>query len=352
MRYLVVIAMLTGAAASGQSVIPPCAASAGSLTPIGWRPQASVPAPAPKVGLTIASELPLPGPANRFDYQSVDTGRHRLYINHMNAGRTIVFDLSARRVIAEIQNVPRATGVVSVPAHHAVYISAAGAHEVAIVDDRTFEMRARIAGIRFPDGIAFAVDADKIFVSDESGGTDFVVDATTEQKRSTIDLGGEAGNTHYDRVSRCILVAVQTRNEIVAIDPGAERIVARYPVPGCDHPHGFVIADEDRLAFVSCEGNATLVVFDLRTARVIARYPVANDPDVLAWDPGWRRLYVAAESGVLSAWWLKDKELRAIGEIHAPHAHTVAVDPLSHLVYLPLENVGGKPELRIISPAH
>jgi hypothetical protein len=35
----------------------------------------------------------------------------------------------------------------------------------------------------------------------------------------------------------------------------------------------------------------------------------------------------------------------------APHAHSVAVDPATHRVYLPLENVDGKPVLRILAPA-
>jgi len=34
-----------------------------------------------------------------------------------------------------------------------------------------------------------------------------------------------------------------------------------------------------------------------------------------------------------------------------PHVHTVSVDPKSHLVYFPLENVGGRPLLRIMKPA-
>ena len=34
-----------------------------------------------------------------------------------------------------------------------------------------------------------------------------------------------------------------------------------------------------------------------------------------------------------------------------PHAHSVCVDPATHLVYLPLENVGGRPVLRIMEPS-
>jgi hypothetical protein len=33
----------------------------------------------------------------------------------------------------------------------------------------------------------------------------------------------------------------------------------------------------------------------------------------------------------------------------APHAHSVAVDPTTHLVYVPLEDVGGRPVLRILT---
>jgi DNA-binding beta-propeller fold protein YncE len=351
MRCIVfLVATLAGVVASAQQGRGVCSATATSLTPSGWSSPAVVAGAQPKPGLTLVAERPLPGPANRFDYQSIDNLTRRLYMNHMNAGRTIVFDLDAGRIVGEIKDVPRATGVWAVPQHHAVYISAAGNHEVVIVDDRTLDITSRIGGIRFPDGIAYAPDADKVFVSDESGGTEVVIDANTGKKRTTIDLSGEPGNTHYDGVSHCILVAVQTRNQLLAIDPATERIVARYDLPGCEHPHGFAIAEADRLAFVSCGGNAALLVLDLRTTKIIGRYGVADDPDVLAWDPEWRRLYVAAESGVLAAYWLDGTVLRPISEVRAPHAHTVSVDPRTHLVYLPLENVNGRAVLRVFEP--
>jgi hypothetical protein len=338
------------AVASGQSG-PSCYATPTSMTPASWRAPAMVSQSAPKPGLKLVREIPLPGPANRFDYQSVEPASGRIYMNHMNAGRTIVFDADSGRVVAEIADVPRATGVWAVPSRHQVYISAAGAGEVAIVDDRTLKVTSRVGGIRFPDGIAYAPQADKVFVSDESGGSDAVIDAKTAAKRSTIALGGEAGNTHYDSVSHCILVAVQTKNQIVAIDPVAEKIVQRYDLAGSDHPHGFTIDEPDRLAFISCEGNAALIVLDLRTMKPVQQLKVPDDPDVLAWDPAWRRLYVAAESGAIAIFWLDGSTLRPLGELRAPHAHTVSVDPRTHRVYVPLENVGGRPLLRIFEPA-
>jgi DNA-binding beta-propeller fold protein YncE len=326
-----------------------CIAAPGSLTPPGWR--ATLPPPAPATALRVVADVSLPGPASRFDYQSIDPAARRLYVSHMNAGRLVVFDLDASRVIADVPGLDRVTGVWAVPTHRAVYASAAGLHEVAVIDDRTLAITARVGGARFPDGIAYAPDEQKVFVSDESGAADVVIDARTNTRRSIIPLGGEAGNTHYDSVSHCILVAVQTRDQLVAIDPATERIVRRYDLPGSDHPHGFTLDEAGRLAFVTSEESGILQVVDLRTMRVVGTHRVGDDPDVLAWDPAWRHLYVASESGVVSVFAADGARLRAIGTLRLPHAHTVAVDPRTHRVYLPLQNLGGHPVLRILAPA-
>ena len=125
-----------------------------------------------------------------------------------------------------------------------------------------------------------------------------------------------------------------------------------YNLPGSDGPHGFTLDEPHRLAFFTSEGNGRLQVVDLRTMRVVQNINGPEDPDVLAWDPGLQSLYVGAESGALSAYWLDGTTLRPVGEVRAPRAHTVSVDPRTHLVYLPLENVNGRPVLRIYEPMH
>ena len=78
---------------------------------------------------------------------------------------------------------------------------------------------------------------------------------------------------------------------------------------------------------------------------------VGADPDVLAFDKTFARLYVSAESGVISIFDERGKSLVKIGEgFFAANAHSVAVDQRTHRVYFPLQNVGGKPVLRIAVP--
>lgn len=106
-----------------------------------------------------------------------------------------------------------------------------------------------------------------------------------------------------------------------------------------------------RRVFVACEGNAKLVRFDLDVKRASVVADVGDTPDVLALDPGLHRLYVAAESGVVSIFDVGDETIRKLAQASpGPDAHSVIVDPATHLVYLPLTNVGGHPVLRELAP--
>jgi DNA-binding beta-propeller fold protein YncE len=300
--------------------------------------------------LRFVADVPLPGTTSRFDYQSLDPVSGRLYVANMGAGELIVFDTRARKVVGRAGTLPKATGVLAVPPLHRVYVSAAGAHKLVVLVDSTLDRIAAVEGITFPDGLAFAPTEGKIFVSDEYGHREIVIDAATHAHRA-IGLLGEAGNTQYDSVGQQILVAVQTRNELVTIDPHTERITGRSRLPGADHPHGFLVDAPGRLAFVANEGNRKLLVVDLTTMRVIADYAVGKEPDVLAFDSALRLLYVASESGVVTVFSAVGRRLKLLGSYTAPHAHTVAVNSITHEVYLPLTDVNGHPVLRILTPA-
>jgi DNA-binding beta-propeller fold protein YncE len=297
-------------------------------------------------------DIPLPGPAVRFDYQTADTAANRLYISHMNAGELVVFDVKARKVISTVRDLPRVTGVWCVPALGKVYASVPGHMHVAVIDSKTLGIEARVGSIGFPDGIAYAPEVKKVYVSDESGGGELVIDGVSNRVVRKIELGGEAGNTLYDPGSGHILVAVQTASAVVEIDPKTDSVVARHDVPDSAHPHGMSLDDQNRLLFVANEGNATLQTVDLRTWKVVARQAVGDDPDVLSFDPGWHRLYVAAETGPVTVFTERDGKLVLDGQVTLPRAHTVSADPRTHLVYFPLQNVAGHPLLRIMAARH
>ena len=301
--------------------------------------------------LLPVADIPLPGAAVRFDYQSFDPTTGRLYIAHMNDDHLVVFDVHTRQVMANLPGFARVHGVLAVPASGRVYASATGDHALVALDSHSLRILGHAAPIEYPDGVAYAPAQHKVFVSDEHGGTDAVVDEDATRILASIPLGGGAGNTVYDPTTGHILVAVHHLNQLVSIDPATQSILTRAALPGIEDPHGIAVDAGDGLAFVAGEGNHSLTVVRLRDLQVLgAPLAVGDDPDVLAFDPGLRLLYVSAESGLVTVFHLVGNTLTPVGSLAMPHAHTVAVDPATHLVYFPLQDVNGHPILRILRP--
>jgi len=260
----------------------------------------SAASPSQPLPLRLLHDIPLPGRTTRFDYESFDPKTGLLFIAHLGDSRVLVFDTNTQKLVAEIPGVSDVHGVLAVPSLGRAYGSATGTGEVVAINERTLRVVARIPGGDYPDGLAFDPADHELFVSDERGRTDTVIDTDSERRMATIQLGSEAGNTQYDPASGRMYVDAQSTNKLVAIDPKTNKVSGRYSLPGCDHDHGLNIDVPDRLAFIACDGNAKLLTFDLRTMRLKAVASVGRDPDVLCFDAGLKRLYVASESGVVA----------------------------------------------------
>jgi len=307
---------------------------------------------------------------SRFDYESLDPTTGRLFISKMGSGKLLVFDTANRILTAELNGFPKTTGVLAVPALHKVYASVPGAGlgaslsvalgmtgiskgsgAVAVLDSRSLKEIARLPAGVFPDGIAFDPDDRRIFVSDELGGGLTVIGADDDKLIARIDTKGEVGNVQYDPITKKIYVPVQSRNALAVIDPANLRVIARHPLAGAKHPHGLRIAHGAAIGYVACDENDRLLVVDLASGRVTGDLPLGHDPDVLA-DDGAARLYVASESGMLSVFDVSDPAgPRKLGDVFVgANAHSVAVDPATHLLFLPLRDLDGNAALRILAP--
>ena len=306
----------------------------------------------PRVGLPLrqVGRLTLPGDGSRFDYASLDAARGLLFVAHLGASQVIEVDVRAGRVVRTIGSLADVHGVLVVPDRHRVYATATGANQLTTLDEDTGTVLRRSPTGDYPDGLAYDPTRGTVWTTNESGGSETVVDAATGTVRGTVTLGGDAGNVAYDPTGHHVLVDVQTRNEIAVIDPATLTITRRIAVPGCDHDHGLALDPPDRLAFVACDGNATLHTLDLTTGHIRDHHTVGTDPDVLAYDPAGHTLYVAAESGWVTTLDNHDRDLVLTGRAHlADGAHVVAVDPTTHRSYYPVPN-GNHPILLTFQP--
>jgi hypothetical protein len=170
-------------------------------------------------------------------------------------------------------------------------------------------------------------------------------------KITEIALGGEAGNVQYDAGSNRMLVGVQTRNELAFINPGFNEVVPSHQARRLRRQprRAGGLAAPARLRRV--RGNAKLVTVDLRRMKQTGITDVGDGPDVLAFDPACGGC-TSRESGDVAVFAEQGRSLKKLGQAHlADAAHTVAVDPKTHLVYFPLQSGShGTPQLLIMRP--
>jgi len=317
------------------------------------------------------ADVPVGEKTSRFDYQSLDPATGRLAVSKMGSGKLLVFDARSQSVISELPGFPKTTGVLMVPELRKIYVSVPGAGlsaslsvalgmagmskgsgAVAILDAGSLKEIARLPAGVFPDGIAYDPKDRRVFISDEMGGGLTVIGADDDKPIGRVDTGGEVGNVQYDPVSRMVYVPVQSHDEFIAVDPATLKVAARHRLAGCKHPHGLRIADGVAVGYVACDENDRLLAVDLDNGKITADLAIGHDPDVLAADPGLKRLYIASESGILSVIDTRDamKPVKLGDVMVEANAHSVAVDPVTHHLFLPLRDRDGKAVMRILAP--
>ncbi len=305
----------------------------------------------PTPTLKKIAQFDLPGPGGkRFDYLTIDADDHYLLSAHLAAGQMYVIDLRTNKVVATIIDTPGAEGVEYVPELKKAYTSNAYDNTIGVVDLRHMKVIKKIPTEAKPDGSTYAAPFHKLYVSDERGKAEAIVDVNTDVIVKTLHFDSEAGMPQYDPVARKVYVNLQDKNIFAVIDPATDEVIGRYPVGQCKGNHGMTLDPEHHRAFLSCEGNELMTVFNLDTHQPIAFLPMAIGPDVIKFDPGLKRIYVACSSGAISVFQMDDPDhYRKLEDFPVNiRVHSLAVDPETHRVYAPEQEENGQPVARMI----
>ena len=301
--------------------------------------------------LKSISTIDLPGPTGkRFDYLTIDYEDHYLLSAHLAAGLLYVIDLRTNRVVKAIPDVPGAEGVEFVPELNKVYTSNAGDNTIGVIDLKQMKVIKKLPTEAKPDGSAYAAPYHKLYVSDERGKAEAIVDVQQDKIIKTLHFESETGMPQYDPIDRKVYVNLQDQNIFAVIDPATDEVTGRYQVGRCKGNHGMALDAEHHRAFLSCEENELMTVFDLDKHIAIASFPMPAGPYVVKFDPGLARIYVACYSGAIAVYHEDDPDhYRKLEDFHVQHAvHSLAVDAVTHRVYAPEQEEDGKAVARMV----
>jgi DNA-binding beta-propeller fold protein YncE len=305
--------------------------------------------------LLLVADVDLPGSATRFDYQEVDAAKGQLVVTHMNANAVLILDLATGAVRKQLTNIPTPRGVAVADDVGLIFVTSTPSRLV-LIDNQTLNEVSRVPTGTAPDGDGWD-PVDKIVgVSDQGDGAISLIANAGSGTRTQVPLGVETGNVVYDAARGRFWITVvraSPPDQLVAVDPVAAKVTTTIGLPGCDGAHGLRLHPDGQSAFVACEGNDMLARVDLGGAHALSLAATGSGPDVLAIDAALGWLYVAAESGDLTVFDLRQPGVVLVGHDQpGDNSHSVAVDPATHRVFFPLmQGPNGTPVLRVMKPS-
>lgn len=295
--------------------------------------------------------IALPGePGKRFDYLKIDDKDRYLFLAHLGANQVYIIDLKTNKLIKTISDTPGVEGIEYVQELNKVYTSNWGDKTIGVIDLKSMKVIKKIPAKVKPDGLVYAPPFQKLYISDERGKALIIVDVKKDVIIKTLEFKSETGMPQYDPVAQKIYLNLQDQNLFAVINPKTDTVEDTFSVGKCKGNHGMALDPVHHLAFLACEENNLLSVFNLNEHKIIAELPIPSGVDVIAFDPELKRIYAACYSGVISVIQEDDAtHFRKLEDyLTEPKVHSLAVDLESHRVYVPFQEEKGKAVSRLV----
>ena len=176
-----------------------------------------------------------------------------------------------------------------------LFVAALGNNTVEVVDVAGGRVVDQIKGLRAPQGVALASDANRLAIANDDDGTVRLVDAKTLRELASLDLGRDADNVRYDAKSRRFWVGYGDGG-LAQIDPATAKITAKVKLDS--HPESFQLETNGPRIFVNVPGGRHVAVIDREKQSVIAKWSLeqASSNFPMAIDELNRRLYIGCRS--------------------------------------------------------
>jgi len=284
--------------------------------------------------LPVVTDTIAVGGNGGWDYLSVDTAAHRLYVSHSTCVEVI--DLDTRTVIGSIKNTSGVHGIALVPELHKGFTSNGANSTVTVFDLRSLAILqvVSITG-RKPDAIIYDNHSRRVFTFNGGSANATVIDPATCAIVGTVALGGAPESAVADGEGH-IFVNIEDQNSIVCFNATSLKVEAAWPLSPCETPTGLSMDRRNRRLFVGGR-NQILAVVDADSGRVIATFPIGKGVDGTAFDPATHLIFASNKDGTLDIISQNSpSDYAAFGRVNTlPGAKTLAIDTSTHRIYLP-----------------
>lgn len=252
-------------------------------------------APAAPVHYAVQQRWDL-GPASHWDYLAIDPQRKRLFVTR--GDHVQVLDAATGKQVGEIPNTAGVHGVAFAQDLKLGFTSNGRANSITVFDLDTLQVKRelKVAGAN-PDAILYDPATRKLYTFNGKSQDVSVFDAASGKPVATIAVGGKPEFAATD--GQHIYVNIEDKSELVEIDAKTDRVLAHWPLAGCEEPSGLALDTAHARLFSVC-ANRTMAVTDAASGKAVARVAIGDHPDAAYYDAASATVFSSNGEGTLS----------------------------------------------------
>lgn len=285
-----------------------------------------------KTGFHVLTDFPIHSTGG-WDYITVEGKANRVYTSHGN--QVNILNAATGDSVGYIPETKGVHGIAIAAGLNKGYTSNGRANNVTVFDLKTNAVLKTVTAGTNPDAIFYDDYSKKVYAFNGRSKDATVIDAKTDSVVATIPLGGKPETGVSDGKGK-VFVNIEDTGEELEIDAATFKVLNRWKLEGGEEPSGLAIDRKTGRLFIGCGGNKTMIVLDAANGKTVAKFPIGRC-DGVGFDPGLKLAYSSNGEGTVTV----VRELSAdkfefVENITTePGARTIAVDEVTHKLYLP-----------------
>jgi YVTN family beta-propeller protein len=290
------------------------------------------------------------GGAGGWDYLTVDSAAHRLFISRSD--RVLVISTVDGSAVATIPGTLGVHGIALARELGMGFTSNGRADTVTVFDLKSLAVTTTIAVTGHnPDAILYDPVSQHVYTFNGRSHDISVIDPRKGAVTATLRAGGKPEFAATDAAGR-IFFNIEDTSQLGVIDSSTSSRIATWPLQNCESPTGLAIDIQRQRLFSVCQ-NGVLAVTDAASGRHVAEAPIGKGPDAAAYDAQRGLIFSSnGEDGTLTVIHQDDADHYSVAANVATQksARTMALDAATHRLYLVAAQFGAAPGASAAEP--
>jgi len=246
--------------------------------------------------LELVATISLPGVKGRLDHLAADIKGRRVFVAALGNDTVEVLDVAANRHLRSLTGFGEPQGVAYAPEANRIYVGNGSANRVDVLDGTSLSVLSRVERLDDADNVRYDSAARTIVVGYGSGALRFMK-ASSAESLGDIKLAGHPESFQLDASTQRIYVNVPTAQQVAVVDAAKGAVSRTWPVRGARSNFPMALDTEHKRLFIGARSPAVLLAYDTETGNLAAKVPIGGDTDDLFYDAQRKRVYVVCGEG-------------------------------------------------------